>query len=130
MMKKITVLAAVFVLFALSGCFKKNAVGPEKAAALERHLKSVTQLTFDGDNGEAYFSRDGRMLIFQSNRGGYACDKIWIMNTDGSDKHMVSPDHGANTCSFFFPSDETMGSASYLGLSVILRSALPSAFAV
>ncbi len=69
----------------------------------EVHMKNVTQLSFDGDNGEAYFSQDGRRLIFQSNRGGYGCDKIWVMNTDGSDKVMVSPDHGAHTCSFFFP---------------------------
>jgi Tol biopolymer transport system component len=66
-------------------------------------MRNVTQLTFDGDNGEAYFSWDGKKLIFQSSRGGYACDKIWTMNIDGSDKRMVSPDHGANTCSFFFP---------------------------
>src|SRR4030066_209715 len=52
---------------------------------------------------QAYFSPDGSRLIYQSNRNGYACDKIWIMNIDGSDKHMVSPDHGAHTCSFFFP---------------------------
>ena len=66
-------------------------------------MKNVTRLTNDGDNGEAYFSWDGKKLIFQSSRGGYACDKIWTMNIDGSDKRMVSPDHGANTCSFFFP---------------------------
>ncbi|HUI46345.1 MAG TPA: hypothetical protein VL122_10240 [Nitrospirota bacterium] len=69
----------------------------------DRHMKNVTQLTFDGDNGEAYFSWDGKKLIFQSSRNGYACDKIWTMNIDGSDKRMVSPDHGAHTCSFFFP---------------------------
>ncbi len=72
---------------------------------IDRHMKNVRQLTFDGDNGEAYFSHDGKKLIFQSSRGGYACDKIWTMNIDGSDKRMVSPDHGANTCSFFLPGD-------------------------
>jgi Tol biopolymer transport system component len=75
-------------------------------------MKNVTQITFDGDNGEAYFSPDGRNLIFQSNRGGYACDKIWIMNIDGSDKQMVSPNHGAHTCSFFFPDNQRIVFAS------------------
>ncbi len=69
----------------------------------DRHMSNLTQLTFDGDNGEAYFSFDGERLIYQSNRGGYQCDKIWTMNIDGSDKRRVSPDHGAHTCAFFYP---------------------------
>ncbi len=77
-----------------------------------RHLRNVTRLTSDGDNGEAYFSPDGRRLIFQSNRGGYACDKIWTMNIDGSDKHMVSPALGAHTCSYFFPDGKRIVFAS------------------
>jgi TolB protein len=110
-MKKIVTL--VSVVLSLAGCHvgKPEAVLAIEARA-ERHLKNVTQLTFDGDNGEAYFSWDGKKLIWQSNRGGYACDKIWTMNIDGSDKHMVSPDHGANTCSFFFPGDQRIIFAS------------------
>jgi Tol biopolymer transport system component len=75
-------------------------------------MQTVTQLTFEGDNGEAYFSRDDTRLIFQSNRGGEACDKIWIMNIDGSGKHRVSPNHGAHTCSFFFPDGRKIAFAS------------------
>jgi len=82
------------------------------ASFIDRHMKNVTQLTMDGDNGEAYFSWDSRKLIFQSSRNGYACDKIWTMNVDGSDKRMVSPDHGANTCSFFFPGEQRITFAS------------------
>ena len=110
-MKKTVTL--IFVVLSLAGCRagKPEAVSAAEARA-ERHLKNVTQLTFDGDNGEAYFSWDGKKLIWQSSRRGYACDKIWIMNIDGSDKHMVSPDHGANTCSFFFPGDQTIIFAS------------------
>jgi TolB protein len=93
----------LLVLF-VAGCIHPNT---DKHSFVEtfddRHMKKVTQLTFEGDNGEAYFSFDDRKLIFQSNRGGYSCDKIWTMNLDGSDMKMVSPDHGAHTCSFFFP---------------------------
>ena len=80
---------------------------PPKSAdrPAETRLRNVTQLTFDGDNGEAYFSWDGSKLIWQSNREGQSCDKIWTMNADGSQKRMVSPAHGAHTCSFFFPGD-------------------------
>lgn len=79
---------------------------------VERHMKNVTRLTSDGDNGEAYFSWDGKRLIFQSSRGDRGCDRIWTMNIDGSDKRMVSPDRGANTCSFFFPDGRILYSST------------------
>jgi len=41
----------------------------------ERHLRNVRQLTFGGENAEAYFSPDGRWLIFQSTRDGRSCDR-------------------------------------------------------
>lgn len=80
----------------------------------EIHIRNIKQLTFNGDNAEAYFSFDGKKLIYQSNSpdgGGskdikeplYECDKIWVMNIDGSEKVMLSPKKGAHTCSFFFP---------------------------
>ena len=50
----------------------------------ESHLSNVKQLTFDGENAEAYFSFDGRRLIFQSTHGGAGCDQIYTMNVDGS----------------------------------------------
>ena len=102
-MKKRFLLLFPLIVLTLAGCAARPSGQEAPTASPERHLKNVTQLTFDGDNGEAYFSPDGKRLIFQSSRGGYGCDKIWIMNSDGSDKHRVSPDHGAHTCSFFFP---------------------------
>ncbi len=78
----------------------------------EEHLYNVTQLTQEGDNGEAYFSSDGQQLIYQSSRGGEKCDKIWTMNIDGSDKQRVSPEHGAHTCSFFYPDKQHIVFAS------------------
>lgn len=103
----------VLLLFLLSGCVEKNELPKSgQYPFMDRYMKNVTQLTFEGDNGEAYFSPDGRRLIYQSSRGGYDCDKIWLMNIDGSDKHRVSPDHGAHTCSFFFPDGEKIVFAS------------------
>ncbi len=103
----------LFLIFLIPGCLGKNTgTGHAVGERAESHLKNVTRLTSDGDNGEAYFSWDGKKLIWQSSQGGYACDKIWIMNIDGSHKRMVSPDHGANTCSFFFPGDQRIIFAS------------------
>src|SRR4051794_29770064 len=49
----------------------------------EKHLRNLKQLTFGGENAEAYFSPDGRKLIFQSTRAGHECDQIYTMNIDG-----------------------------------------------
>jgi Tol biopolymer transport system component len=69
----------------------------------ETHLRHVKQLTFGGQNAEAYFSYDGKRLIFQSTREPYKCDQIFIMNVDGSDPHLVSTGQGRTTCSYFYP---------------------------
>ena len=67
------------------------------------HLSNLRQLTHGGQNAEAYWSPDGRRLIFQSTRDGRGCDQIYIMNADGSDPHMVSTGKGATTCGYFLP---------------------------
>jgi TolB protein len=72
-------------------------------SASEKHLRNVRQLTFGGENAEAYFSGDGRSLIFQSKRDGRPCDQIYTMRADGSDVSMVSTGKGRTTCSYFFP---------------------------
>lgn len=75
----------------------------EKLNESEIHLKNITQLTFGGENAEAYFSADGKKLIFQSTRDGNAADQIYTMNTDGSDVRIVSTAKGQCTCSYFMP---------------------------
>ncbi|GIT65647.1 MAG: hypothetical protein Ct9H300mP24_0250 [Candidatus Neomarinimicrobiota bacterium] len=45
-------------------------------------LKDIRQLTFDGDNGEAYFSKDASQLIFQSKRNGNECDKLYTISIE------------------------------------------------
>src|ERR1035437_1783600 len=76
---------------------------PDMATPQEKHLRDVHQLTFGGQNAEAYFSADGKKLIFQSSHGDVKCDQIFEMNIDGTDQHMVSTGKGRTTCSFFYP---------------------------
>jgi TolB protein len=68
----------------------------------ETHLRHVKQLTFGGQNAEAYFSYDGKRLIFMSTREPYACDQIFVMNADGSDVHVLSTGKGRTTCGYFY----------------------------
>ena len=72
----------------------------------ETHLRNVRQLTFGGENAEAYFSPDGAELIFQSRRDGLECDQIFILDIASGKVRRVSNGEGKTTCSFFFPDGE------------------------
>ena len=87
-------------------------------ASDERHLRNVTQLTSGGENAEAYFSPDGRQLIYQTNPGSAGtCDQIFTMNVDGSNKKQLSKG-GRTTCGYFFPDGKSIVYAStHLGSS-------------
>jgi len=78
----------------------------------ERHLRNIKQLTFGGQNAEAYFSHDGKRLIFQSTRDGRSCDQQYVMNVDGSGVHRVSTGQGKTTCGYFFTGDDRIFFAS------------------
>jgi len=74
----------------------------------ERHFKNVQQLTFGGDNAEAYFSYDGKFLIFQRTNPseGLHCDQMFIGKVpqhegDKFEYRRVSSGKGRTTCGFF-----------------------------
>ncbi|MGD8592910.1 MAG: hypothetical protein PVF82_08765 [Gammaproteobacteria bacterium] len=82
----------------------------------ETHFKNLRQLSFGGQNAEAYFSYDGKELIFQSTRGDLQCDAIFRMNSDGSNVRLLSSGKGVTTCSFIAPDDESIiYSSTHLG---------------
>jgi TolB protein len=77
----------------------------------ETFLENARQLTFGGQNAEAYFSFDGSQLVFQAS-GEYPCDQIFTMAIDGSGKRLVSTGKGRTTCAYFLPGDERIVFAS------------------
>ena len=85
----------------------------------EKHLKNIKQLTFGGDNAEAYWSFDNSKLVFQSNnkKWGLNCDQIFTMNAskplDSAEiPQRISTGFGRTTCSYFLPGDSTIIYAS------------------
>ena len=78
----------------------------------EVHLTNVRQLTFGGQNAEAYYAFDGNQLIFQTTREGVPCDQIYTMELDGTNELRVSTGDGRTTCGFFFPDGESIVYAS------------------
>ena len=68
--------AFVVVLLASAAAQLAQAPSGLQPHARESHLRNIRQLTFGGENAEAYFSMDGTRLIYQSTRQPYACDQI------------------------------------------------------
>jgi Tol biopolymer transport system component len=67
----------------------------------ERHLRDIRQLTFGGENAEAYFSPDGKHLIFQSTPKGAACDQEFTMDLGSGEVRRVSSGKGRTTCGYY-----------------------------
>ena len=73
----------------------------------ETHFRNVQQLTFGGDNAEAYWSYDGKYIVFQrtSVKDGVPCDQIFVGETPKPGEafryRMVSTGKGRTTCAFF-----------------------------
>ena len=96
-------------LFCIAAMLGSSCSGlPEPAETMETaeeagYFSNLRQLTFGGQNAEAYWSPDGTKLVFQSTRGDASCDQIYVMNADGSDQRMVSTGQGVTTCGYFLP---------------------------
>ncbi len=83
----------------------------------EKHLRNIRQLTFGGNNAEAYFSFDGQKLSFQSDNPawGNQCDQIYYMpisGYSGAQAQRISTGKGRTTCAYFMPGDTTIIFAS------------------
>ena len=79
----------------------------------EKNFKSLRQVTFGGDNAEAYWSFDDQQLVFQSNNAKWnvGCDQMFLMNanetlSDSVAPPMVSTGLGRTTCSYFLPDNK------------------------
>jgi len=82
----------------------------------EKHLAEIRQLTFGGENAEAYFSPDGRQLIFQATPSGVQCDRQYVMDLANGDIRQVSTGTGRTTCGYFdFPEADRIIYASTHG---------------
>lgn len=85
-----------------------------KPAVTEKHLKNIKQLTFGGNNAEAYFSFDNTKLSFQSDYAewGNKCDQIFMYDLKKPLKNskqkpkLISTGKGRTTCSYFMPDNK------------------------
>jgi len=76
----------------------------------EKYFKNVRQLTFGGDNAEAYWSYDGKSIVFQKTnpKEGVFCDQIFAGKLPLTDAQkftptMIGTGKGRSTCAYFLP---------------------------
>lgn len=74
----------------------------------EKHFKNIQQLTFGGDNAEAYWSFDGKYIVFQHKnpKEGVNCDQIYYAKVpvkpgEKLEPKLISGNKGRTTCAFF-----------------------------
>lgn len=122
--------AALFASVAQRGASAPAAPAPRPVAKPEPRLSNIKQLTFSGQNAEAYFSADGSRLSFQSMDGDQKCDQIYTMRPDGSDRRLVSTGKGATTCAYIYPDNKSIlyGSTHLGGPECPPKTAIPGAY--
>ncbi|HWO87645.1 MAG TPA: hypothetical protein VNL98_00685 [Gemmatimonadales bacterium] len=104
-MKRFALLQAVATTVLFASCAGRAAhvtIAPEPG---ESRLSNIRQLTFGGQNAEAYFSRDGTRLTFQATVDGARCDQQYVLHIASGRIHRVSNGEGRTTCGFFYDSD-------------------------
>jgi len=89
-----------------------TAVAHPPFAGEERHLGNLRQLTFGGENAEAYWNSADDLVVFQTTRPPYTADQIFTMKPDGSDLRLVSTGKGRTTCAYFLPDGKRIVYAS------------------
>ncbi len=90
----------------------------EKTLESEKHLKDIRQLTFGGENAEAYWSPDSKRLIYQAHAAENACDQQYVMDLATGETKLVSSGKGRTTCGYFsYPKADRILYASTEGTS-------------
>jgi Tol biopolymer transport system component len=105
-------LVAFSLIILLTSCAQKEKDADKEESATaetplalpeETRLQNIRQLTFEGENAEAYLSFDETKLVFQRKAADMECDQIFTMSLNGGDMTRVSSGEGRTTCSYWMP---------------------------
>jgi Tol biopolymer transport system component len=80
-------------------------ISEQEVALQNRLISDIRQVTLTGRRaGEGYFSSDGKLMVFQSEREpGNPFYQIYLMDRENGDIHRVSPGFGKTTCAWIHP---------------------------
>lgn len=107
--------AALAAALAVAACAGSGPAVSRAPEAGERHFAALRQLTFDGQNAEAYFSPDGRRLIFQRQASDTGCDQQYVIGVNGAGLRQVSNGLGRTTCGYFYAGGDRLLYSSTFG---------------
>lgn len=110
MSKHVLIAAALLGAAACSGRTdaEPSPVVQRAAEAQETRLSNLRQITFGGENAEAYWDKTGEWITFQSTRDGRTCDQQYVIRPDGTGLTRVSDGRGKTTCGWFLPGSERL----------------------
>jgi len=124
-MRKYLIIFIILAIVSSCNTAQQKVKDPEKGSSDslhypgEKHLANIRQLTFGGDNAEAYFSFDDTRVTFQTNNPGWGleCDQIYYFELakaemDKVPPQLISTGMGRTTCSYFMPGDTSILFAS------------------
>ena len=119
-----TRIISVLLLVVLMGCSNAKKEKQEESENQDmvllsegerKYLKNIKQLTFGGNNAEAYWSFDDKYLVFQSDYSewGASCDQIYVTDWRNDDlknnaPQLLSTGMGRTTCSYFLPGNKSI----------------------
>jgi len=102
--KYLPFITVLFFLTTIQGTCQQDTLGLPG----EVHLANIRQLTFGGENAEAYLTFSGNRLVFQSTRDSLKCDQIFSMDLEGGAVRMLSTGGGRTTCAYYLPGDTSI----------------------
>jgi hypothetical protein len=120
-MRTLSMTSCLALLLAASSAHPAPEASAAHAARLfpgEDRLSDLRQLTFGGENAEAYWSFDGTRLSMQAHQGNEGCDRIFSMKVFENPPKLVpvSNGQGVTTCAHYLLGDkEVIYSSTHLG---------------
>ncbi|MGD2124141.1 MAG: hypothetical protein PVJ76_20495 [Gemmatimonadota bacterium] len=110
--KNVLLLGLITAFVSLDSLSAQGTAADSLIESREGHFGNLRQLTFSGENAEAYFSSDGTRLIFQSRAQGEGCDQIYTFDLATGETRLVSTGEGRTTCSYYYPEGDRILYAS------------------
>jgi hypothetical protein len=97
-------LAALFCFLSLAPRSQQPSTNPQEVHYPRKNTWLMSgSLLCGGDNAEAYFSPNGKMLVFQATNKAWnaECDQIFYSALDSFVPRRISTNMGRTTCSYF-----------------------------
>ena len=102
--KRAAAVISLVTIFVFAGCKQEQ----KETAQAEQEEFKVWAVPNVPEGAEAYFSPDGKRLIYNAKMEGDESFYVYTLNVDGTDIKKIN-DKGEDACSFYHPDGKTSG---------------------